>query len=35
MQRGKDVCFLAGELIGTDGKPVAVATATARIQSIR
>ncbi|WP_327321402.1 PaaI family thioesterase [Streptomyces sp. NBC_01210] len=35
VQRGKDVCFLAGELIGTDGKPVAVATATARIQSIR
>ncbi|MEU9015406.1 PaaI family thioesterase [Streptomyces sp. NPDC048479] len=35
VQRGKDVCFLAGELIGTDGKPVAVATATARIQTIR
>ncbi|MEU2155188.1 PaaI family thioesterase [Streptomyces sp. NPDC019396] len=35
VQRGRDVCFLAGELIGADGKPVAVATATARIQTIR
>lgn len=35
VKRGKEVCFLAGELIGPDGKPVAVATATARIQTIR
>ena len=34
VQRGRDVCFLAGELAGPDGKPVAVATATARIQAI-
>lgn len=33
VKRGKDVCFLAGELIGPDGKTVAVATATARIQT--
>jgi uncharacterized protein (TIGR00369 family) len=35
VQRGKEVCFLSGELVGSDGKPVAVATATARIQTIR
>jgi uncharacterized protein (TIGR00369 family) len=35
VQRGKEVCFLAGELIGSDDRPVAVATATARIQTIR
>jgi uncharacterized protein (TIGR00369 family) len=35
VQRGKEVCFLAGELIGPDGRPVAVATATARIQTVR
>jgi uncharacterized protein (TIGR00369 family) len=35
VKRGKEVCFLAGELLGPDGEPVAVATATARIQSIR
>jgi uncharacterized protein (TIGR00369 family) len=34
VKRGKEVAFLAGELIGPDGKPVAVATATARIQSL-
>jgi uncharacterized protein (TIGR00369 family) len=32
VQRGKEVCFLAGELFGADGKTVAVSTATARIQ---
>ncbi|MFI6581657.1 PaaI family thioesterase [Embleya sp. NPDC050493] len=35
VQRGREVCFLAGELVGADGRPVAVATATARIQVIR
>lgn len=35
VQRGKEVCFLAGELLGPDDKPVAVATATARIQTVR
>jgi uncharacterized protein (TIGR00369 family) len=35
VQRGKEVCFLAGELLAPSGKPVAVATATARIQPIR
>ncbi|GAA2362204.1 PaaI family thioesterase [Nonomuraea africana] len=35
VQRGKEVCFLAGDLMGPDGKPVAVATATARIQTVR
>ncbi|MQA09258.1 MAG: hotdog fold thioesterase [Pseudonocardiaceae bacterium] len=34
VQRGKDVCFLAGELAGTDDKLVATATATARIQPV-
>ncbi|OEU88152.1 phenylacetic acid degradation protein [Streptomyces abyssalis] len=34
VQRGKEVCFLAGELLGADGKTVAVATATARIQAM-
>ncbi|GAA2583837.1 PaaI family thioesterase [Actinomadura fulvescens] len=33
VKRGRDVCFLAGELVGPDGKTVAVATATARIQT--
>ncbi|MFI8850153.1 PaaI family thioesterase [Streptomyces sp. NPDC053499] len=33
VQRGSRVCFLAGELLGPDGKPVAVATATAHIKS--
>jgi uncharacterized protein (TIGR00369 family) len=35
VKRGKDVCFLAGELIGPDGKPVAVGTATSRVQTLR
>lgn len=35
VQRGKTVCFLAGELIAPDARPVAVATATARIQAVR
>ncbi|MFG1780014.1 PaaI family thioesterase [Micromonospora sp. NPDC049051] len=35
VQRGREVCFLAGELVGPDGRPVAVATATARIQLVR
>jgi uncharacterized protein (TIGR00369 family) len=35
VQRGKDVGFLAGELIDSDGRTVAVATPTARIQTIR
>jgi uncharacterized protein (TIGR00369 family) len=35
VQRGREVCFLAGELLGPDGRPVAVATATARIQTVR
>ncbi|QPP09145.1 PaaI family thioesterase [Streptomyces bathyalis] len=34
VQRGNEVCFLAGELLGADGKTVAVATATARIRSV-
>ncbi len=34
VQRGREVCFLSGELIGPDGRPVAVATATARIQAV-
>ncbi|MGW0811294.1 PaaI family thioesterase [Nonomuraea sp. NPDC002799] len=35
IQRGKEVAFLAGELIGPDGKMVATATATTRIQTMR
>ncbi|MBA9004155.1 PaaI family thioesterase [Thermomonospora cellulosilytica] len=34
VQRGREVCFLAGELIDPDGRPVAVATATARIMTM-
>ncbi len=34
VQRGHEVCFLAGELLGSDGRVVAVATATARIQRL-
>lgn len=34
VQRGREVCFLAGELVGSDGKPVAVATATACIRVV-
>ena len=33
VQRGKQVCFLAGELLDPSGRPVAVATATAHIQT--
>jgi uncharacterized protein (TIGR00369 family) len=35
VHRGREICFLAGELISPDGKPIATATATARIQTIR
>ncbi|GGW67424.1 PaaI family thioesterase [Streptomyces xantholiticus] len=34
VQRGNEVCFLAGELVDPNGKTVAVATATARIKNI-
>jgi uncharacterized protein (TIGR00369 family) len=34
VHRGSQVCFLAGELLGPDERPVAVATATARIRPI-
>ncbi len=34
VQKGREVCFLSGELIGPDDRPVAVATATARIRAI-
>lgn len=33
VRRGRDICFLAGELTGPDGRPVAVASATVRIQA--
>ncbi|MFB4277312.1 MULTISPECIES: PaaI family thioesterase [unclassified Nonomuraea] len=32
VRRGRQVCFMSGELLGPDGEPVAVATATAHIQ---
>jgi uncharacterized protein (TIGR00369 family) len=35
VKRGKEVCFLAGELIGPEGKAVAVATATSVVQALR
>lgn len=35
VQRGREVCFLAGELLDSDGRLVATATATARIQTVR
>lgn len=35
VHRGREICFLAGELTGPDGRPVATATATARIQAVR
>lgn len=35
VQRGKEICFLSGELHAADGKPLATATATARIQTVR
>ncbi|MDP4503048.1 PaaI family thioesterase [Nonomuraea turcica] len=34
VRRGRQVCFMAGELLCPDGEPVAVATATAHIQSL-
>lgn len=34
VQRGREVCFLSGELLSPEGKLVAVATATARIQAV-
>ena len=34
VKRGKEICFLAGELLGPDGEAVAVATATARITAV-
>lgn len=34
VQRGREVCFLAGKLAGPDDRLVAVATATARIQTV-
>ncbi|MFI6295691.1 PaaI family thioesterase [Nonomuraea sp. NPDC050790] len=35
VRRGGGVAFLAGELLAPDGEAVAVATATARIQTVR
>jgi uncharacterized protein (TIGR00369 family) len=35
VRRGKDVAFLAGELLDESGQLVACATATAQIRSIR
>jgi uncharacterized protein (TIGR00369 family) len=34
VHRGSEVCFLAGELFDPEGRPVAVATATATIRTI-
>lgn len=34
VKRGREVCFLAGELAGPDGKVVAAATATAVVQTM-
>src|SRR6201989_2226160 len=34
VKRGREICFLSGELEGPDGRTVAVATATARIQAL-
>ncbi|MEU5861557.1 PaaI family thioesterase [Nonomuraea sp. NPDC047529] len=33
VRRGKDVCFLAGELLAPDGRTVATATATAMVRT--
>ncbi|GAA2853705.1 PaaI family thioesterase [Nonomuraea rubra] len=33
VRRGRQVCFMSGELLAPDGEPVAVATATAYIQT--
>ncbi|MEV4107057.1 PaaI family thioesterase [Nonomuraea sp. NPDC049695] len=35
VRRGSQVCFMSGELLGPDGEPVAVATATAQIRATR
>ncbi|MEV0199413.1 PaaI family thioesterase [Nonomuraea sp. NPDC050691] len=35
VRRGREVCFLAGELTGPDGRLVATATATAIIRTVR
>ncbi|UBU12008.1 PaaI family thioesterase [Nonomuraea gerenzanensis] len=35
VRRGRQVCFMSGELLGPDGEPVAVATATAHIQAVK
>lgn len=35
VRKGRELCFLAGELLDGDGEPVAVATATAVIRSAR
>lgn len=35
VHRGREVCFLSGELTDPDGRTIAVATATARIQTMR
>ncbi|HZE32783.1 MAG TPA: PaaI family thioesterase [Actinoallomurus sp.] len=35
VHRGTQVCFLSGELTDADGRTIAVATATARIQTMR
>jgi uncharacterized protein (TIGR00369 family) len=34
VRRGRQVCFMSGELLAPDGEPVAVAAATAYIQTI-
>ncbi|MFD0854672.1 PaaI family thioesterase [Actinomadura adrarensis] len=34
VKRGREVCFLAGELKGPDGRPVATATATSIIHTL-
>lgn len=35
VKRGNDIAFLSGELARPDGEPVAAATATARISTVR
>jgi uncharacterized protein (TIGR00369 family) len=35
VHRGREVCFLSGELLDRDHRTLAVATATARIQTLR
>ncbi|NJP90245.1 hypothetical protein HCN51_12430 [Nonomuraea sp. FMUSA5-5] len=34
VRRGRQVCFMSGELLGPDGESVAVATATAHLQTL-